>query len=394
MKQWKKILVLIVGLSIVCPAMGSAVSTEAKTAAEARQRKEELKQQKKEAKANISKYQASIENLFDNIQTLDRKLDKLGRRMNRLTTRLAEKRADLKQTRKELAAAKAREKNQYENMKARIKYMYENGDNTYMTALFAAESFSDVMNQKEYVDQIAEYDATMYQRYKDTRRQIQDDEKKLKKEVKEVSALAEQVKSERAVVQEMMNRKTEKMQRYQNHIERNRALVRSYNREIKEEERVIEAAEAAARASQSGGGGSTSSNSTYTGGQFLWPCPASSTITSPFGWRNHPVNGGSALHAGVDIAAPMGSSVLAAEDGTVIVAQYSGSAGNYIMIDHGGGLSTVYMHNSSLLVSVGETGEKGQTIAYSGSTGWSTGPHLHFGVRVDGEYVNPMPYVQ
>lgn len=399
MKRCKRLAALFVVVVLLCP-MTNTVSTEAKTAAEARQRKSELQSQKKQAKANIAKYQASIENLFDNIQALDNKLDKLGRRVNKLTDKLNNKRADLKQTRTDLAAAKKREKSQYENMKTRIKYMYENGNDTYMTALFAAESFSDVMNQKEYVDQVAEYDATMYQRYKETRIQIQENEKKLEKEVKQVKALTEQVKAERSTVQQTMKRKTDKMERYQNHVAKNEALIHSYNKSIKAEERAIKAAEKAAKAAaqNSSGGGSlpesTSGNSTYTGGQFLWPCPASTTITSPFGWRVHPVNGGRRLHAGVDIATPTGSSVLAAEAGTVIVSQYSSSAGNYIMIDHGGGLSTVYMHNSSLLVSVGEKVKRGQTIAYSGSTGWSTGPHLHFSVRVNGEYVNPMPYVQ
>lgn len=397
MKRCKRLAALFVIVALLCP-MTNTVSTEAKTAAEARQRKSELKSQKKQAKANIAKYQASIENLFANIQTLDNKLDKLGRRVNKLTTKLNNKRADLKQTRTDLAAAKKREKSQYENMKTRIKYMYENGNDAYMNALFAAESFSDVMNQKEYVDQVAEYDATMYQRYKETRVQIQENEKKLEKEVKQVKALTDKVKAERSTVQETMKRKTEKMERYQNHVAKNEALIRSYNKSIKAEERAIKAAEKAAQAAAQNNSGSpsesNSENSTYTGGQFLWPCPASTTITSPFGWRIHPVNGGSRLHAGIDIAVSTGSSVLAAEDGTVIVSQYSSSAGNYIMIDHGGGLSTVYMHNSSLLVSVGEQVKRGQTIAYSGSTGWSTGPHLHFSVRVNGEYVNPMPYLQ
>jgi murein DD-endopeptidase MepM/ murein hydrolase activator NlpD len=389
MKNFKRLAVLLLVITLFCPVTKTnTVSVEARTAAEARQKKAELESKKKQAKANIKKYESSINKLFSNIQKLDTKLDKLGRRMNKLTTKLNNKRADLKQTRIDLKAAKKREKSQYENMKVRIKYMYENGNEAYLTALFHANSFGDIMNQKEYVDQVAEYDATMYQRYKDTRKEIQKNEKKLKKEVKEVAELKSTVEAERSTVQATMKRKTDKMARYQNHVAKSQALISSYNKAIKAEERAIKRAEAAAQ------NNTTSSNFTYTGGKLLWPCPASSTITSPFGWRIHPVNGGGRMHEGVDIAVATGNNILAAESGVVTISQYSSSAGNYIMIDHGGGLSTVYMHNSSLLVSVGEQVTRGQVIAYSGSTGWSTGPHLHFAVRLNGQYVNPMPYVQ
>lgn len=389
MKTFKRLAVLLLAVTLFCPTITTTpVSVKARTAAEARQKKAELQAKKKQVKANIKKYESSISKLFSNIQKIDAKLDKLGSRLNKLTTKLDNKRADLKQTRIDLKAAKKREKYQYENMKARIKYMYENGNDAYLTALFSASSFGDILNQKEYVDQVAEYDATMYQRYKETRKEIQEKEKKLKIEVKEVAKLKKDVLKERDIVQTTMDKKTDKMKRYQSHVAKNQALVSSYNKAIRAEERAIKRAEAAAQS------GNYTSNFTYTGGQLLWPCPSSSTITSPFGWRIHPVYGGGRMHEGVDIAVPTGNNILAAESGVVTVSQYSSSAGNYIMIDHGGGLSTVYMHNSSLLVRVGEQVTRGQVIAYSGSTGWSTGPHLHFAVRLNGQYVNPMTYVQ
>ena len=126
---------------------------------------------------------------------------------------------------------------------------------------------------------------------------------------------------------------------------------------------------------------------------FIWPCPASSRITSSFGDRESPTEGASSSHQGIDIGASTGSSILAAASGTVTISTYSYSAGNYIMINHGGGVSTVYMHCSELLVSAGQEVTQGQVIAKVGSTGYSTGPHLHFGIRVNGSYVNPINYV-
>ena len=127
---------------------------------------------------------------------------------------------------------------------------------------------------------------------------------------------------------------------------------------------------------------------------FTWPVPGYNQITSYFGSRTSPVAGASSNHRGIDIACDTGAAVVAAASGTVIVAAYNYAEGNYVCIDHGGGVVTVYMHNSSLAVSVGETVAAGQQIASAGSTGVSTGPHCHFGVRVNGAYVDPLGYLQ
>ena len=127
--------------------------------------------------------------------------------------------------------------------------------------------------------------------------------------------------------------------------------------------------------------------------KFIWPCPASSRITSGFGGRSSPTEGASTNHKGIDIGASTGSNILAAASGTVTISTYSASAGNYVMISHGGGVSTVYMHCSSRLVSVGDKVNQGDVIAKVGSTGYSTGPHLHFEIRSGGSYVNPSKYV-
>lgn len=152
--------------------------------------------------------------------------------------------------------------------------------------------------------------------------------------------------------------------------------------------------------SNSGSGntsGSTSdsgSSSTAPTGAFVWPVPASRVISSDYGYREVPIAGAGANHNGIDIAAPYGSSVLAAADGKVITSRLSTTAGNMIIIDHGGGVYSVYMHNSARLVSVGDRVTAGQTIAQVGSTGLSTGNHLHFGVSVNGAYVNPWNYLR
>ena len=131
----------------------------------------------------------------------------------------------------------------------------------------------------------------------------------------------------------------------------------------------------------------------YTGGAFRWPCPSSTRVTSDYGTRVSPMSGASSNHKGIDIGASAGADIIAAADGTVTAASYSSAAGNYVMIDHGGGLYTVYMHASSLLVSPGQTVSAGDVIAKVGSTGISTGSHLRFGVSLNGSYVSPWSYL-
>ncbi len=165
------------------------------------------------------------------------------------------------------------------------------------------------------------------------------------------------------------------------------------NPEADSGEKAEKKAETKAGQDGKSGGGSTTVRVVKGSGSLEWPCPSSSTITSGYGARSAPTDGASTNHRGIDISASSGSGIVAADGGTVAIAGYSSTAGNYVMITHGNGLSTVYMHCSKLLVSAGETVAKGETIAKVGSTGVSTGPHLHFSVRKNGNYVNPLNYV-
>ena len=147
------------------------------------------------------------------------------------------------------------------------------------------------------------------------------------------------------------------------------------------------------KTSSSSGGGAAMGNVTYTGGQFAWPVPGRSYISSGYGYRNRPIGSGREFHTGYDIPAPTGSNIVAAADGTVITAGYVNGFGYTVMINHGGGLVTLYGHNSKLNVSVGQQVTKGQVVAKCGSTGNSTGPHCHFEVRKNGKHTSPAPYL-
>jgi murein DD-endopeptidase MepM/ murein hydrolase activator NlpD len=178
----------------------------------------------------------------------------------------------------------------------------------------------------------------------------------------------------------------------QSEISQYEADIKAQENEMKKIEAEMKRREEEAR-KKAEAAGKTYSVSNLGNISFKWPCPSSSRITSKFGDRESPTEGASTNHKGIDIGASSGAAIVAAADGEVVISTYSYSAGNYIMIDHGGGVSTVYMHCSQLLVSKGAKVTKGQTIAKVGSTGYSTGPHLHFGIRSGGSYVNPQKYV-
>lgn len=171
------------------------------------------------------------------------------------------------------------------------------------------------------------------------------------------------------------------------------AMSAQFAREQEEARRAAEAAAAAAAAANGNNGGSSGGGGSVTGsGSFTWPVPSCTIITSRYGTRFHPILQKERFHAGVDIGASAGSTIVASDGGTVAEATYSDSYGNYVMINHGNGYTTVYAHMSSIAVSAGQSVSQGDTIGYVGSTGWSTGPHCHFEIRLNGSTTDPTGY--
>lgn len=357
---------------------------------------EEEKKKTEETIQELEKLKADTESY---VKELDGELARLDDELSSLDSRITDKEADIEETKAQLEEAKKTEEEQYASMKLRIKYMYEKGDTSYLDLLLESGSMSEMLNRAEYIQQISSYDRKKLTEYGEIKEKIADDEEKLEAEHEELLTLQEQTKAKQDSVEKLVGEKSRELQKYQNQIAANESQLASYQADIEAQENRIQQIEAELKrqeeearkkAQEKGEEYKTVSIGNIS---FIWPCPSSSRITSGFGGRSSPTEGASSNHKGIDIGATSGSDIVAAADGTVTISTYSYSAGNYIMINHGGGVSTVYMHCSKLLVSVGETVKKGQVIAKVGSTGYSTGPHLHFGVRVNGAYVNPSQYV-
>ena len=228
---------------------------------------------------------------------------------------------------------------------------------------------------------------------------IAEKEHALEEEHIKLLSLQEEAEARHASVEQLLSAKQTELKKYESQITQAEGQLSEYEKDLEAQEqaiKVIEAElkrkeeEARKKAEEAGKAYKTKSLGDIS---FTWPCPGSSRITSGFGGRSSPTEGASTNHQGIDIGAPTGTDIVAAASGEVVVSTYSYSAGNYIMISHGGGVYTVYMHASKLLASVGQTVKQGQVIAKVGSTGYSTGPHLHFGIRAGGTYVNPRQYV-
>ena len=358
-----------------------------------------LEEEKKKTEQAIKELEGLKQNTESYVRKLDSQLEALDTELTRLEGEIAGKEQSIADTAVQLTAAEETEREQYASMKMRIKYMYEKGDSSYLDLLLESKSMSELLNRAEYISKISEYDRNMLDRYVEVKNGIAADKAKLEQEKTELLTLQDQTQAKQASVETLMKEKTAELQKYSSQIGAQTAQLESYERDIKDQENKIKQIEAEIKrqeeeAKKKAEAAGQKYNTVSIGNiKFIWPCPASSRITSGFGSRQSPTEGASSNHKGIDISASKGTNIVAAAGGTVTISTYSYSAGNYIMINHGGGVSTVYMHCSQLLVSAGDTVKQGQVIAKVGSTGYSTGPHLHFGVRLNGTYVNPSKYV-
>ena len=366
---------------------------------EAQGRVSVLEEEMARTEQTLKELEALKEDTAAYVRSLDANLNELNGQLTELSEDILAKEEEIRQAGLELEAARERESSQYESMKLRIKYMYEAGDTAFLDLILQSESVEQLLNRTEYVNQITKYDRDMLEQYRQLKGQVEAQEQALEAEHSELLSLQEETEAKQNSVEQLMEDKEAELASYNNQIASAQADLEEYQADIEAQEQLMrQIEEEMRRREEEERKKAQEAGKTYTvkdlgNISFIWPCPSSSRITSSFGDRESPTEGASSNHKGVDIGASSGADILAAASGQVVIATYSYSAGNYIMIDHGGGVSTVYMHCSQLLVSQGEEVSQGQVIGKVGSTGYSTGPHLHFGIRSGGSYVNPLSYV-
>lgn len=435
LKTLKGTLAVVLAFSMCVPV------SAAESKQDAQQNIQNLENEKNALQSKLSSLKANKTDTEAYLGELDNELQSVLGEVDKANADLSATEAELEVTQQNLADAKDKEAAQYEALKIRIKYMYEEGDTGYVEILLKAENLASFLNSTEYISKISDYDNNLLQNLMETRQQIADYEAQLLDQKAQIEALKAELEAKQEELEAIVAAKQEELQSISADIVWAQDQVYDINASIQAEAKIIAEIEAAEKAAaeeaarqqeiqqqqqqqnnnnsvnnntdnnsnnttppnggssggSSGGnsGGSSSNIPVYSG--LSWPI-GYYNISSYFGGRGTvtDANGNvvsTGAHYGIDIPAPAGTPIYASAAGTVEAATYGSSTGNYVLINHGGGIKTVYMHASALYVSAGQSVSAGQVIAGVGSTGDSTGNHLHFGVKVNGSYQNPLYYV-
>ena len=290
----------------------------------------------------------------------------------------------LKQKEKEVEAAKQKETEQLEKFRARIRSMEENENYSILDLLLTSSSIGEFISAMEDMQVIVESDKKLADDYiaaREEAERVRNEYLSVKNEYKEhLDVLnAEQGRLERQIAEAdaliiSLEEDTE-------------SAIAEYEISISSEDKMAKYLDEMSL--QYAHEQDAELRGVYSDSQFIWPVPSCTLLTSPYGYRTHPILDYERLHAGLDIGAKFGEEIIAADGGTVLIAEYSDSYGNFVLIDHGDRYSTAYGHMSEIAVEAGQEVKQGELIGYIGSTGWSTGPHLHFEIRLDGERIDP-----
>ena len=378
MKRVKVLTVLIVCIVYASMLMYSVFG---ETVSELHEQKNELSNRIEDTNNQLLSVQDNINGVTVQIERLNEQIAKYQEDLNSSNVKVAQTQMSVEAIRTELKEAEKKYLHQKSLLEQRMVAMYEAGDTVYLDVLLSASSIEDFLSKFYYLSKMATYDQKLMKEVSNAKQDIGAKKILLERELEKYTE--EKEKNEQLLItfentklvrNEYLNKLTEKEREFQEKIE-----------EYEEAMDVLE--DKILRATLANIG------EEYIGGELAWPLPGYATITSGYGMRMHPIFGVYRLHTGVDIGAPLGSIIVAANEGVVILSEYSSSYGNYVMIDHGGGVITLYAHGLESWVEVGQEVKKGDEIMLVGSTGWSTGPHLHFEVRINGETLDPLPYI-
>ena len=371
--RWIACLALVLALLLSDAALAAAsAATSSITSESIKEKEKQVSEAKKEKK--------DLQNGLTDLQKLKKSLE-------------AQK-ADLSNYVKELELERALEQEEFqkESVAASIRLIYESGNPSMVDLMLKAKSFADFLNKADYVERVLSYGYQMWENYENIRMYVELCKEELELEKDILNETKANVKQEQQTLEELVEQKRQDIISYEADIRNKDKVIKEYEAEIKAQEEEIKLLEAAIAEEKKKL--LESQKLTYDGGVFKFPLATYTRISDEYGMRLHPILKVQQFHNGVDFASPKGTAIYAAYDGKVAAAAYSSSMGNYVMIDHGDGLFTIYMHASVLYVKKNQVVVKGEKIAAVGSTGRSTGNHLHFSVRLNGEYVSPWNYLK
>jgi murein DD-endopeptidase MepM/ murein hydrolase activator NlpD len=380
--KWMMITALVAVLSTPVTVLGSPKEEQSKLKKLINRTKQELVQKKKKERSvlsNLLKHQKDL-------VSLEQSYDSVTVQLNQAQKKVTKTRQELSHLQSDMVSLEANLQARHTLLNKRLVSIYKYGPQNYLQIILSSDSFGDLVSNFGSVAYFVRADLDLIDEVKSAQEEVAEQQKlvesrkvKIENEMCEISVLQKKVSTEQRKVSTKVSLTKAELRK----IQTDRARM---EKALNEWEATSRRLEAQIRKSQQGNKGKVLGS-----GQLCWP--VSGRITSPFGWRVHPILKKRKYHSGIDIAVSSGTPVKAADGGIVLVSGWQGGYGYFIAIDHGKGISTCYGHNSRLLVRAGQRVEKGQRISLSGSTGLSTGPHLHFEVRVNGNPVNPLGYL-
>lgn len=386
------LLAVLMVLSVLVGVVGSrragaaSINDLKQRQAQLKERKKDLQSKIKSAEYEQSSIMAKKKLLDEQIMLTEEEIDNTNQLIEEYTAFIAQCEIDIIETQK-------KEEAQWDAYKKRVRIMEENGNISYFEVLLTATSFPELLSRLDSVSEIMEKDRNLYNELVKTREELERLKEEKKQAVVEQQQKRSELEAKETELQKQVKEASALIQQYEDSIDLYNSNIDEIEAENKKIDQQIKEAQAELERQQKANQSSGGSTSKVVGeGSYLWPSQSSTYVTSRFGYRTSPTRGASSYHKGIDIGASYGTNILASKSGTVVVSALSSSYGNYVVISHGDGTTTTYAHMSKRLVSVGQTVKRGQVIGLVGSTGISTGPHLHFEISVNGSRVNPLNY--
>ena len=411
------VLAAVILLSLVSTALivmvHAASSSEIKSKlADLRAKQAEIQKQSDELEKSIAENKDQTKTLVSQKAEIDQEMEMSRQKIENLNEQIQQLNLLIAEKQTELEASVAKEEALQKQYKARLRSMEETGSVSYWSILFRASSFSDLLDRVDMIREIAESDQLMLKQLSAATQAVETEradleQQKLDLQQTEDDLAVEQAELEtkRAKADTLITQMQAEYASLSDEFLAAEADVAAGREQIKQAEteyckalaKEQAAAAAAAAAANKPSSGSNSSSSSASGGAssggFAFPLAYSTGVTCAYGPRVHPINGNKSFHYGVDLAAGMNTEIYATKSGTVTGATYGEANGYYVTINHGDGYSSIYAHMTNYVVSAGDSVKQGQLIGYVGTTGWSTGPHLHFEILYNGSNVNPMNYI-
>jgi len=332
----------------------------------------EYKQQANALKGEKDSVQAEIDKLDNELNVLSLEIESYELQKQELDMQIAEKEQDISNLNKDIEVNN-------KALEERLRIMYKKGTSGYIEVILNSNDLIDALTRMDMIQVIVQSDVDLLKSIEEQKKKVEEIQVSLEGKRVEVATVQNNVVAKKGQVNAASESKEAYMTTLKHDIKQVQYMEARMEAQSNQIEKDILAAQRAVE---------------YAGGEMLWPSPGNYKISSNYGKRNDPITGVWTSHGGTDIAAPYGSKVVSANDGVVLFAGWHYSYGNYVIVDHGGGISTLYGHNSKLLVTAGQSVTRGQKIAQCGSTGYSTGNHVHFEVRINGVRTNPMKYLK